>query len=201
MLRVTFNDGQPEFQGNFSDDLPPTLSPPETSFPSSKKRQRRLLGYSTFNNLTRAPHIKRTSSHFHLERLAHLRTHSPPSLPSPFPILNRVASTVVGRLHTRRVEVRTFQVTHRALLAVHFYPSHAHTADVFLSPQIRRSRAFQRQSDRCRRLRSRFSNYSIFEQTCRRNKHTHQHEKALGENGNTLSPEVRREPVHADLMD
>ena len=131
MLRVTFNDGQPEFQGNFSDDLPPTPSPPETSFPSSKKRQRRLLGYSTSNNLPRAPHVKRTSSHFHLERLAHLRTHSPPSLPSPFPILDRVASTVVGRLHTRCVEARTFKVTHRALLAVHFYPSHARTAVFF----------------------------------------------------------------------
>ena len=110
---------------------PPTPSPPETSFPSSRKRQRRLLGYSTSNNLTQAPHVKRTSSHCYLERLAHFRTHSSPSLPSPFPILNRVASTVIGRLHTRRVEARTFHVTHRALLAVHFYPSHAHTADFF----------------------------------------------------------------------
>ena len=185
-------------------DYPPTPSPPETSFPSSKKRQRRLLGYSTSNNLPRAPHVKHTSSHCHLERLAHFRTHSPPSLPSPFPILNRVVSTVAGRLHTRRVEARTFKVTHRALLAVHFYPSHSRTADFFiffLSPRIRRSQACQRQSDRCRRLRSRFSNCTIFEQTCRRNKYTHQHEKGLGENGNTLSPEVCREPVHADLMD
>ena len=134
MLRATFNDGQPEVPGNFFPMVyPPTPSPPETSFPSSKKRQRRLLGYSTFNNLPRAPHVKRTSSHCHLEHLAHLRTHSPPSLPSPFPILDRVASTVVGRLHTRCVEARTFKVTHRALLAVHFYPSHARTAVFFFS--------------------------------------------------------------------
>ena len=133
MLRATFNDGQPEVPGNFFPmDYPPTPSPPET-FPSSEKRQRRLLGYSTSNNLPRAPHVKRTSSHCHLEHLAHLRTHSPPSLPSPFPILDRVASTVVGRLHTRRVEARTFKVTHRALLAVHFYPSHARTAVFFFS--------------------------------------------------------------------
>ena len=48
--------------------------------------------------------------------------------------LNRVAPTVVGRLHTRRVEDRTFKETHRALLAVHFYPLHARTAEFFLSP-------------------------------------------------------------------
>ena len=53
-------------------------------------------------------------------------------MPSPFPILNRVAPTVVGRLHTIRVEDRTFKVTHRALLAVHFYPSHARMADFFI---------------------------------------------------------------------
>ena len=47
--------------------------------------------------------------------------------------LNRVAPTVVGRLHTR-VEDRTFKETHRALLAVHFYPLHAHTVEFFLSP-------------------------------------------------------------------
>ena len=36
-----------------------------------------------------------------------------------------------------------------------------------------------------------FPNCSIFEQTCQRNKYSHQHEKALGENGSTRSPEVR----------
>ena len=44
--------------------------------------------------------------------------------------LSRVAPTVVGRLHTR-VEDRTFKETHRALLAVHFYPLHARTHRVF----------------------------------------------------------------------
>ena len=61
-----------KFQATFPMVYPPTPSPPET-FPSSKKRQRRRLGYSMSNNLPQAPHVKRTSSHCHLERLAHLQ--------------------------------------------------------------------------------------------------------------------------------